>query len=252
MLEVRNVVKNYHGKSVVDGLSFSVDKGQILGIVGSNGAGKSTCVSMIATLIKPDGGSILYDGEDIATRPDAIRSKMGFVPQDISLYETLSGLDNLRFWGRSYGVAKSAMNEAIDRVCDIISFDRDILKKRVSEYSGGMKRRLNIGVALMHKPELVILDEPTTGIDMQSGEQILKAIVSLKDRGTAVIYVGHYMEEVERISTHLCIMDGGRCCGFGTKEELLTGAEGRKSLTELYNELIRGSKGKAGADFGTV
>ena len=235
MLEIKNVVKNYRRKRVVDGLSFTVDAGQILGIIGSNGAGKSTCVSMIATLIKPDGGTILYNGEDIVANPKAIRSKMGFVPQDIALYETLTGLDNLKFWGRSYGVESKDLDDAIGRVCGIISFDREMLKKRVSEYSGGMKRRLNIGVALMHKPELVILDEPTTGIDMQSGEQILTAIENLAKQGPAVIYVGHYMEEVERISTHLCIMDGGKCCGFGTKDELLKG----RSLTDLYRELTQ-------------
>ena len=237
MLEVRNVIKNYHGRRVVDGLSFSVEGGQILGLVGANGAGKSTCVSMIATLIKPDGGTILYNGEDIVARPEAIRRHMGFVPQDIALYETLSGMDNLRFWGKSYGVASSELDTAIERVCRIISFDRDMLKKRVGEYSGGMKRRLNIGVALLHEPGLVVLDEPTTGIDVQSGSQILEAIENLKKQGTAVIYVGHYMEEVERISTHICVMDGGKCRAFGSKEELLETSEGRITLAELYTRL---------------
>ena len=237
MLEVRNVIKNYHGRRVVDGLSFSVDGGQILGLVGANGAGKSTCVSMIATLIKPDGGTILYNGEDIVAKPEAIRRHMGFVPQDIALYETLSGMDNLRFWGKSYGVAASELDAAIERVCRIISFDRDMLKKRVSEYSGGMKRRLNIGVALLHEPGLVVLDEPTTGIDIQSGSQILEAIENLKKQGTAVVYVGHYMEEVERISTHLCVMDGGKCRAYGAKEELLATPEGRITLAELYTRL---------------
>jgi len=237
MLEVKNVIKDYHGRRVVDELSFTVDKGQILGMIGANGAGKSTCVSMIATLIKPDGGTILYNGEDIVANPRAIREKMGFVPQDIALYETLTGMDNLRFWGKSYGVGSSELKSAIERVCGIIGFDRDMLKKRVSEYSGGMKRRLNIGVALLHKPELVVLDEPTTGIDLRSGNQILEAIENLKAEGTAVIYVGHYMEEVERISTHLCVMDGGRCRAFGAKDELLETPEGRISLSELYGRL---------------
>lgn len=237
MLEVKNVIKNYHGKRVVDGLSFSVEGGQILGMVGANGAGKSTCVSMIATLIRPDGGTILYNGEDIVSNPRAIRSRMGFVPQDIALYETLSGMDNLRFWGKEYGVEASGLDAAIERVCRIISFDRDMLKKRVSEYSGGMKRRLNIGVALLHEPELVVLDEPTTGIDIRSGSQILDAIENLRRQGTAVVYVGHYMEEVERISTHICVMDGGKCRAYGAKEELLTTPEGRITLAELYTRL---------------
>lgn len=238
MLEVKNVVKSYHGRKAVDGLSFTVKEGETLGIIGANGAGKSTCVSMIATLIRPDSGSIVFNGEDIVKKPEAIRKSMGFVPQDIALYEDLSGKDNLRFWGKSYGVAASDMKAAMERVNEIMGFDELTLKKRVSEYSGGMKRRLNLGVALMHNPGLVILDEPTAGIDIRSQEQILKAIEELRKKGTAIIYVGHYMEEVERISTHLCIMDGGHCVAFGRADELLAG----KSLVQLYNELCTGQK----------
>ena len=168
MLELVNVSKSYKDQKVVSDLSFSVDKGQVLGLVGANGAGKSTCVSMIATLIKPDSGQILFNGQDIVKDPDAIRRKLGYVPQDIALYETLSGLDNLKFWGKSYGVGKEHMDTEIKRVCDIISFDSTLLKKRVSEYSGGMKRRLNIGVALLHRPESVksLTDISSTLINM--------------------------------------------------------------------------------------
>ena len=232
MLELKNVTKKYKGVAVVNEVSFSVDSGQVLGLVGANGAGKSTCVSMIATLQKPDSGEILFNGENIVKDPDAIRRKLGYVPQDIALYEQLSGIDNLKFWGKSYGVDSSELDKEIKRVCGIISFDESLLKKRVRDYSGGMKRRLNIGVALLHRPELVILDEPTTGIDIQSGMQILKAITELKENGTAVIYVGHYMEEVEQISTHICYLDGGVRKAFGTVDEVLkTG--GVNSLSEL-------------------
>ena len=232
MLELVNVSKSYKDQKVVSDLSFSVDKGQVLGLVGANGAGKSTCVSMIATLIKPDSGQILFNGQDIVKDPDAIRRKLGYVPQDIALYETLSGLDNLKKKKKSYGVGKEHMDTEIKRVCDIISFDSTLLKKRVSEYSGGMKRRLNIGVALLHRPELVILDEPTTGIDLQSGMQILSAIEELKNHGTAIIYVGHYMEEVQRISTHICLLDKGVCKAFGTIDEVLE-KSGSGSLSDL-------------------
>ena len=232
MLELVNVSKSYKDQKVVSDLSFSVDKGQVLGLVGANGAGKSTCVSMIATLIKPDSGQILFNGQDIVKDPDAIRRKLGYVPQDIALYETLSGLDNLKFWGKSYGVESKDLGAEIKRVCGIISFDETLLKRRVSDYSGGMKRRLNIGVALLHRPKLVILDEPTTGIDIQSGTQILKAIEGLKNEGTAVIYVGHYVEEVERISTHLCLLEQGVSKAFGTVEEVLE-KTGKSSLSEL-------------------
>lgn len=237
MLELVDVSKKYRRKKAVDGISFSVEPGQILGLIGSNGAGKSTTISMIATVLKPDGGKILFDGEDIAEHPEAIRKKLGYVPQDIALYETLSGLDNLKFFGKTYGVRGAELKKAIERVGKIIALDRPTLKKRVSEYSGGMKRRLNIGVALLHDPGLVILDEPTTGIDVTSGRLILDAIEELKAAGTAVIYVGHYLEEVERICTHLCIMDKGKVLAYGTKEELLNGAGGRKDLAALYEEM---------------
>ena len=232
MLELIKVSKKYKDMMAVSSVSFSVDKGQVLSLVGANGAGKSTCVNMIATLMKPDSGQILFNGKDIVKEPDAIRKKLGYVPQDIALYEQLSGLDNLKFWGKSYGVPSSDLNKEIQRVCSIISFDEKLLRKRVSEYSGGMKRRLNIGVALLHKPELVILDEPTTGIDIQSGAQILKAIEELKQNGTAIVYVGHYIEEVERISTHICFLEKGECKAFGTVEEVLK-KNGISSLTEL-------------------
>lgn len=233
MLELIDVSKKYKGREAVSGLSFTVDSGQVLGIIGANGAGKSTTVGMIVTLLKPDSGKILFDGEDIAENPQAIRKKLGFVPQDIALYESLNGMENLKFWGKSYGVPASELKNEIDRVCRIISFDGDMLKKRVSEYSGGMKRRLNIGVALLHRPSLVVLDEPTTGIDIKSGSQILDAIGELRANGTAIIYVGHYMEEVERISTHICIMDNGKCRAYGEKSELLK-KYGCESLSQLY------------------
>ena len=232
MLELRNVTKKYGKMDAVNELSFSIDGGQVLGLVGANGAGKSTCVSMIATLQKPDSGLILFEGKDIVKEPEAIRRKLGYVPQDIALYESLTGLDNLKFWGKSYGVDSDSLDSEIKRVCKIISFDETLLKKRVSNYSGGMKRRLNIGVALLHRPKLVILDEPTTGIDLQSGTQILNAIEGLKKEGAAIIYVGHYIEEVERISTHLCLLDHGVCKAFGTVDEVLR-TTGSSSLAEL-------------------
>lgn len=244
MLELINVSKTYRSGKAVDGVSFRVGPGEILGLIGANGAGKSTCVSMIATITKPDSGQILFDGHDIRKEPDAIRSRLGYVPQDIALYEDLTGRDNMKFWGRSYGIHGKALKEAIDEVCRVISFDDDLLKKRVREYSGGMKRRLNIGVALLHRPDLVILDEPTTGIDLNSGKLILDAIEKLRSGGTAVIYVGHYLEEVERLATHICIMDQGRCRAFASKEELLGSGPDRITLTEAYERLTAAGEQK--------
>ena len=233
MLELINVCKSYHRIRVVDRVSFTADCGQTLGIVGHNGAGKSTLVSMIATLTAPDEGQILLDGEDLVRNPDKVRPTIGYVPQDIALYEPLSGLDNLKFWGRINGVSKDRLGERIDEVCQIIQFDDVLLKKRVADYSGGMKRRLNIGVALLHSPKLVIMDEPTTGIDMRSGSQILGAIEELRKSGIAVIFVGHYAEEIERIATHLCVMNEGKVAYFGDKERVLK----NNSLAGLVGQL---------------
>ncbi|MCR5767874.1 MAG: ABC transporter ATP-binding protein [Lachnospiraceae bacterium] len=233
MLELKNVSKSYHRARVVDNVSFTVESGQTLGIVGSNGAGKTTLTSMIATLIKPDSGEILLEGEDLVRNPQKVRSMIGYVPQDIALYETLSGRDNLKFWGKVNKVPKESFKERMESVCRIIRFDEKMLKKRVADYSGGMKRRLNIGVALLHNPKIVIMDEPTTGIDMQSASQILEAIEDLRRSGIAVIFVGHYMEEIEKISTHLCVMSEGRVKYFGEKEKVLT--ENGGSLAALLS-----------------
>lgn len=240
MLEVSNISKSLGGRKVVDNLSFTIDRGQVLGLIGANGAGKSTTVSMIATLMKPDAGSITYDGADVVHNPDALRRVMGFVPQDIALYENLTGMENMRFWGSSYGVKGEQLEQAVERVAGIIGFDKQTLSRRVSTYSGGMKRRLNIGVALLHNPELIILDEPTAGVDIQSADQILEAIEQLKENGMAVLYVGHYLEELDRIATDVCIMNEGRCVAAGPKNEL-TGLSGKpKTLAELYRELCSG------------
>ena len=192
--------------------------GQTLAVVGANGAGKTTLISMIATLTRPDSGEIILGGVDLVREPDKVRPMIGYVPQDIALYESLSGADNLKFWGRANGVEGDLLKQRIQIVSSIIRFDTSLLKKRVSQYSGGMKRRLNIGVALLHAPRLVIMDEPTTGIDVQSGNQILEAIEELRATGIAVIYVGHYKEEIDRIATHLLVMDKGKVAYFGNKE----------------------------------
>lgn len=234
MLQLVHVQKSYHNHNVVDDLSFAINPGEIVGFVGPNGAGKSTTVSMIATLIHPDQGQIMFHGEDIMKHKEVIRKRLGFVPQDIALYESLTGLDNLRFWADAYHVSSKDLKERIAYVSEMIAFDEALLKKKVKEYSGGMKRRLNIAVALLHRPELVILDEPTVGIDLQSRKQILCAIKQLQKEGVAVIYVGHYMEEVESLCSRVIMMNHGKCVLDGTLPEVLM--EGSKTLTleELY------------------
>lgn len=236
MLNLINVSKRYNSNKLnaVDNLSLKLDEGEVLGLIGSNGAGKSTTVSMIATLLKPDSGRIMFMDKDIVKYPKAIRMNLGYVPQNIALYETLSGDDNLRFWSRAYHVGKDDFTEQYKKVCDIIGFTSDMLHKKVKYYSGGMKRRLNIAAALMHKPKLVILDEPTAGVDINSRNLILESINELSRNKTAIIYVGHYMEEVEKICDRICILNNGKCVINEKLENALIENGKRITLERLY------------------
>lgn len=236
MLQLISISKSYNKVRAVNDISFCVEKGEVLGLVGENGAGKSTTVAMIATLMKPDAGQILFQETDIVKHPEVIRSSLGYVPQDIALYETLTGADNLAFWARAYHIKRNDYLSSSKRVCDIIGFDQKMLKKKVKDYSGGMKRRLNIGVALMHHPELIIMDEPTAGIDLQSRNQILSSINDLSRSGAAVIYVGHYMEEVEKICDRILILHQGNCILNDNLEKSLMRSGIKITLEQLYKE----------------
>lgn len=236
MLQLVQVEKYYKKNKAVDGISFEVKPGEIFGLIGANGAGKSTTIAMIATMLKPDSGDILYEGTSIIKKPSVIRKHLGYVPQEIALYTALTGMDNLLFWGNAYHVPKEKLSLRIKEISDMIGFDDKILKQKVSTYSGGMKRRLNIGAALLHQPKLVILDEPTVGIDIVARNQILDAILKLKEMGTTVIYCGHYMEEVEKICDRICMLHKGKIIDITNKEDLLTSQE--KSLENMYLQKI--------------
>jgi ABC-2 type transport system ATP-binding protein len=238
LLQLLDVKKYYKNNKAVDGISFDVKKGEVFGLIGANGAGKSTTIAMIATMIKPDEGDILFQGKSLVQKPKIIREYLGYVPQDIALYLSLSGMDNLLFWGNAYHVSKEDLPERIAETCDIIGFTKDMLNQKVGTYSGGMKRRLNIGVALLHHPELVIMDEPTIGIDITARNQILESVKRLSKKGTTIIYCGHYMEEVERTCDTICMLDKGKKILCGEKESLLKGTSERKTLESLYVELL--------------
>lgn len=220
LLEVKALEKSFKSIKAVKGIDFVVEKGEILGLLGPNGAGKSTTISMISTLMKADKGSILYKGENIATSPKTIQKQLGYVPQEIALYPMLSGRENMYFWGRAYGLKGKELKERVAEVSEIIGI-KERLKDKVKTYSGGMKRRLNIGVALLHNPELIIMDEPTVGIDPQSRNHILDTVLKLKQKGMTVIYTSHYMEEVAYICSRICIMDQGEIIAEGSKESLI-------------------------------
>jgi len=229
LLEIQDLKKYFKNIKAVDDISFSVDNGGILGLLGPNGAGKSTTISMIATLTAPDSGVIRFKGENIAQNPKAIQQSLGLVPQEIALYPNLSGLENLQFWGRAYGLSGSVLKKRIDQVSEVIGIT-ERLKDRVKKYSGGMQRRLNIGAALLHNPEFIIMDEPTVGIDPQSRNHILDTVKALASNDTTIIYTSHYMEEVELLCDRVCIMDAGKIIAAGTKDEITSSLGGSCEL----------------------
>ena len=237
MLSLLDVTKSYKKNKAVDGISFEIQRGEIFGLVGANGAGKSTTISMLTTKTKPDSGDIIYQGKSIVKNPQLIREHLGYVPQDIALYLSLSGRDNLVFWGNAYHVPKKILEDRIKEVCDIIGFTKENLKQKTADYSGGMKRRLNIGAALLHHPDFLVLDEPTVGIDIIARNQILESIRKLNRGGTTILYCGHYMDEVEQLCDSICILDKGKEIVYGKKKTLLTDTD--KTLEDLYYELIK-------------
>lgn len=220
MLETEELRKVFKGKTAVDGVSLFINEGESIGLLGPNGAGKSTTISIISTLLQPTSGEVRFRGKDLKQHPNEIRRVLGVVPQEIALYEELTAYENLQFFGRVYRLKGKALHKRIGEVMELVGL-RGHEKERVKTYSGGMKRRLNIAAALLHEPELLIMDEPTVGIDPQSRNYILDMVRELnEEKRMTVLYTSHYMEEVERLCDRVYIMDHGRIIASGTKEEL--------------------------------
>lgn len=218
-VEVKELVKKYGRSIVLDGLNFKIYKGEIFGLLGPNGAGKSTFISILTTLIKPTSGDILIDTFSVVKQADKIKTGIGFVPQDIALYPMLSGLDNLNFWAGIYNLKGQIKRNRVDEALSVVKLE-DRAKDRVSEYSGGMKRRLNIAVALLHQPDLLVMDEPTVGVDIQSRKYIFEAVGKLRAAGRTVVFTSHYVDEMEAICDRIAILDKGGIKALGSVEEL--------------------------------
>jgi ABC-2 type transport system ATP-binding protein len=218
MLRLESVRKQYGSLVAVADLSLTLARGEVLGLLGPNGAGKSTTVSLAVGLLVPDSGRVLVDGRD--PRDAEVRRRLGAAPQALALYDMLSGLENLQFFATMYGLSGARLAERVAWALDFVGLT-DRAKDRVAGYSGGMKRRLNLAAALMHDPELVLLDEPTVGVDPQSRNQIFENILALKRLGRTVIYTTHYMEEAERLCDRIAVLDRGALLAQGTVSELL-------------------------------
>jgi linearmycin/streptolysin S transport system ATP-binding protein len=220
------------GPVAVNEVSFQIDEGEIFSLLGPNGAGKTTTISILSCLLKPDGGEARVGGFSVTREQERVKALIGVVPQDIALYDDLSGRENLLFWGRMYGMSGAELDKRVDEVLELIGLvDRQ--KDRVDKYSGGMKRRVNIGAALLHKPRFLYLDEPTVGIDPQSRRSILDGVKDLNSTGVTVLYTTHYMEEAQELSDRIGIMDKGAMIAVGTQEDLihLVGERTRIDLT---------------------
>ncbi|HOK18600.1 MAG TPA: ABC transporter ATP-binding protein [Caldisericia bacterium] len=219
VVETKNLTKFYGKECAVDKINFSINKGEIFGLLGPNGAGKTTTVSMFSCLIKPTDGDAIICGYSILSKSLDVKKRIGVVPQDIALYPTLTAKENLIFWGQMYGFYGKNLKNRVDEVLEIVSL-KDRQNDLIKKYSGGMKRRINIAVGLLASPELLILDEPTVGVDPQSRINILETLKNLNSSGLTILYTSHYMEEVEFLCNTIAIMDLGKIIALGNLNEL--------------------------------
>lgn len=219
-IKVNHLSKRYGDLLAVNDISFEVQRGEIFSLLGPNGAGKSTTISMLSCLQQPTHGDAAIMGHSILDDPQGVKASIGVVPQEIAVYEDLSARENLVFWGRMYGLQGGLLSDRVDEVLELIGLT-DRQKERVSQYSGGMKRRVNIGIAMLHRPDVIIMDEPTVGIDPQSRRHILDGVKAQNQEGITILYTTHYMEEAQELSDHIAIMDFGKLIALGTHEELV-------------------------------
>jgi ABC-2 type transport system ATP-binding protein len=237
VLAITNLHKSFGAIRAVDDVSFGVEPGQLVGLLGPNGAGKTTTVSMIAGLVTPDRGGVTIAGAAVSGDSDPVKRRLGLVPQDLALYDELTARANLRLFGALYGLSGDALERAIGSSLILVGlYDR--ANDRVKTFSGGMKRRLNLAAGLLHDPDIVLLDEPTVGVDPQSRNAIFDNLEQLKARGKALVYTTHYMEEAERLADRIVIMDRGRVLAddtlSGLRDRVSAGDDGNASLETLF------------------
>jgi len=219
ILTVQNLVKKYGDNIAVKGISFEIMEGEIFSLLGPNGAGKTTTISVLSTLFPPTSGDVLVGGHSVVKDSLAVRNLIGVVPQDLALYDDLTARENLVFWGQMYGLSGKTLKTRSNEVLEQIGL-LDKANQRIKTFSGGMKRRVNIGVGLLHKPRLLFMDEPTVGIDPQSRRAILDSVKQLNEQGMTVLYTTHYMEEAQELSNRVGIIDHGEMIALGTQLEL--------------------------------
>lgn len=235
LLNLDAISHTYPGspKPALESIHFSMLPGELCGLIGPNGAGKTTLLSIITTLLRPSSGNLAICGIDAFKSPRKVRQLIGYVPQELALYEQLTGLENLLYFGKLYGIPGKELNERATYFLDLFGL---FAKKgqRVATYSGGMKRRINLIIGLLHEPRLLLLDEPTVGIDAHSRHLIITKLTELMENRMAMIYTSHYLEEVEQLCSQIVIIDDGKIVESGSTDELLAKVRGCSTLTELY------------------
>ncbi|MEW5992406.1 MAG: ABC transporter ATP-binding protein [Chloroflexota bacterium] len=245
ILRCEGLAKRFGDRRAVDGVGFDIAAGETFGLLGPNGAGKTTTISMICGILARDSGTVVVDGQPIDIGTTAAKGAIGYVPQDLAIYPDLTALENLLFFGRLYGLGGRALRTRADEILEIIDL-RDRGKDRTESFSGGMKRRLNIGIGLLHTPRLLVLDEPTVGVDPQSRNAILSSVEALSAEGMGILYTTHYMEEAERLCDRVGIIDLGHVIAEGTRRELVALVGGIDRVTLLATGNLAAAAAEAG------
>jgi ABC-2 type transport system ATP-binding protein len=237
-LVAQELHKSFNEHKAVDGVSFTISRGEIFGLLGPNGAGKTTTIRMLSTVLEPDSGDVTIGGHSVRRDPEDVRKLIGLCPQELALYEELSALDNLVFFGRMAGLDGGEAREQAAAHLELVGL-KDRAKGRVDKFSGGMKRRVNLAVSLMGHPELIFMDEPTVGIDPQSRNNIYETIEGLQSKGMTILYTTHYMEEADRLCDRVAIIDGGRIVAMDTPHQLKgqIGPPDRVTLEDVFLKL---------------
>ncbi|HHE38246.1 MAG TPA: ABC transporter ATP-binding protein [Candidatus Cloacimonetes bacterium] len=237
MINLKNISKNYGENKALQNVSLKIEKGELFGLLGPNGAGKTTMINIINTFLPFDEGEIFINDLSLRDNKEKIKQKIGIIPQEIALYDELTAFENLKFWGEIYSISKPELKKRCEEILKMVGlYDRrnDPLKK----YSGGMKRRINIAAGLLHNPEIILMDEPTVGVDPQSRNFIFEMIEQLNSIGKTIIFTTHYMEEAERLCKRIAIIDHGKIIALGTKEELFKLLEDENSITIKFKNSI--------------
>lgn len=251
MISVQNLSKKFGSTEALKGISFEIKAGEFFGLLGPNGAGKTTTISIMSTILEPDGGSVNIAGFDLKKNPTECKKTIGVVPQEIALYNELSAWDNLLFWGSLYSVSKSDLTKRAEETLKLFGlYDRK--NDKVKTYSGGMKRRINIASALLHRPQVLFMDEPTVGIDPQSRNLIFEVVEKLHHDGMTIVYTTHYMEEAERFCNRIGIIDNGQIIAQGTLDELKSSSAMKETIVVSCRNLSNPMQEKIAAGWNDI